>query len=350
MLTNADCSRAAQSTGYANYMPTAHYAQVPMSNLYQSSYSQPAATHPNQALTGGTMLFGQSTGYGGSFGQPLQAQATGSLFGSPPPSFGASASAFGAQPSAFGAQPSAPAPAFGGFGMASASFASGSSQFGGAAVGGASAPAGSAFSFGRPSSYSPPQQLQQQQQQQQQQIAGARASTTSSPTAFSFGFGAQAAPPSPAAAPAFGYAQSQMAAPARPQMSPGLFGQSVAPAPVPLSISIETIARAQEFNGAFKATIFSTLQVSHLTRSFPSSLIGLTGLSDEAKEIVWATAVALAFLEKRFGGDQDSWTLLADKAREFAIGGIASGQGLNRNNVETLFKEWVVEAKKGLPP
>ena len=113
--------------------------------------------------------------------------------------------------------------------------------------------------------------------------------------------------------------------------------------------TIEEVARAQSFDGSFDGSpgFYTTISTKNMSGSAPSTLKGLPGVEDSIKAKVWATAVALAYLRKQFANDEDSWSLLAEKAHDYVVGVLGS-TGLGEDEIDGLFKDWVKAAKDGL--
>jgi hypothetical protein len=55
--------------------------------------------------------------------------------------------------------------------------------------------------------------------------------------------------------------------------------------------------------------------------SLPSRIGALSG-DAKAQQMVWATILTLACLEKKFGNEKTSWELLAEKAKDYLDGAL----------------------------
>jgi hypothetical protein len=96
---------------------------------------------------------------------------------------------------------------------------------------------------------------------------------------------------------------------------------SAAPKPlgVSLSLSVESLARAQKFDGSFPTDPqHISLITSGGTLSLPSALNNLGG-DEGTREAVWVTLLTIACMEKRLASEKDVWEFLADKARDYVF-------------------------------
>ncbi|PVF97085.1 hypothetical protein CPB86DRAFT_760872 [Serendipita vermifera] len=131
-------------------------------------------------------------------------------------------------------------------------------------------------------------------------------------------------------------------APAAPA-APASYSYGSAKAPAPTSLSVESLARAQKFDGSFPTdSQHISLVTSGGTLSLPSALSGLGG-PEETKKAIWATLLTIACLEKRLAGEKDVWEFLADKARDYIS---ATLQDLCKDaaKAEALMKELTAAA------
>lgn len=116
------------------------------------------------------------------------------------------------------------------------------------------------------------------------------------------------------------------------------------------SLTLSSIAKAQDFDGGFKGTennIKFLLQGSGKENvPIPSTLDTVKNISAEDKATVWTTIIALAVLGKRFSSNEErsAWNLLAEKANEF-ITGVLSDAGLGSAEVEQLISKLKTEAE-----
>ncbi|CAG8687111.1 260_t:CDS:2, partial [Acaulospora colombiana] len=199
-------------------------------------------------------------------------------------------------------------------------------------------------------------------------LFGSAPSSVPKPASYSVSKGATyGAPPPPMM-----YQQSQMQQQAAKDMSrsrplaaqptgyaggpPGLSGPppmpSLGPSPssypsaqpaVPTSLSVESLARAQKFDGSFPTdSQYFNLVTSGGKAGLPSALSSLGG-ADETKKSVWATLLTIACMEKRLAGEKDVWEFLADKARDYVS---ATLQDLCKDaaKAEDLMKELTAAA------
>ena len=81
--------------------------------------------------------------------------------------------------------------------------------------------------------------------------------------------------------------------------------------------TVELIARAQRFDGSFPIddSFIRLLTGSASAPSLPTDLTVLTG-SEQKKQIIWVTMLALAVFAKNLPEDEVSWTMLAEKAEK----------------------------------
>lgn len=116
------------------------------------------------------------------------------------------------------------------------------------------------------------------------------------------------------------------------------------------SLTLSSIAKAQDFDGGFKGTETNMkflLQGSGKENApIPSTLDTVNNISAEDKATVWTTIIALAVLGKRFSSNDErsAWNLLAEKANEF-IAGVLSDAGLGNTEVEQLISKLKTEAE-----
>ncbi|KAG8787401.1 hypothetical protein FRC16_001559, partial [Serendipita sp. 398] len=91
------------------------------------------------------------------------------------------------------------------------------------------------------------------------------------------------------------------------------------------NLSVESIARAQNFNGSFPYDdnhlqfIVGADGISR-ARELPTTLKQLGGMSnaqEATKMLIWATVITFVCLQKKFGREKDSWEMLAEKAKEY---------------------------------
>ncbi|KAG8785174.1 von Willebrand factor A domain-containing protein 5A, partial [Serendipita sp. 398] len=111
-----------------------------------------------------------------------------------------------------------------------------------------------------------------------------------------------------------------------PQASPPLLAKrEVAPPPRAQTLSIESIARAQNFDGSFPCDdnhlrlIVGANRLSR-ARELPPTLKQLgvgSNAQDATKKLIWATVITFVCLQKKFGTEKDSWEMLVEKAKEY---------------------------------
>jgi hypothetical protein len=100
--------------------------------------------------------------------------------------------------------------------------------------------------------------------------------------------------------------------------------QPVSPAaPVAATLSLETLARSQNFDGSFPADDghIRLIMSGKLTPSVSSRISALSG-DFKTQQMVWATILTLACLEKKFGNEKTSWELLEEKAKDYLDGAL----------------------------
>lgn len=84
-------------------------------------------------------------------------------------------------------------------------------------------------------------------------------------------------------------------------------------------LTLETIAREQQFNGGFfyepgfLGVVYGGVQAIPTLPALLADLAGDAGV----KQDIWATVLVLACLKRVFGGEKDSWEMMAEKATGF---------------------------------
>ncbi|KAG8840860.1 hypothetical protein FRB91_005603, partial [Serendipita sp. 411] len=90
------------------------------------------------------------------------------------------------------------------------------------------------------------------------------------------------------------------------------------------TLSVESIARAQNFDGSFPSDdghLWLIVGADGLSRArdIPPALDRLAGggigAQAATKKLIWATMLTIICLQKKFGAEKDSWEMLAEKAR-----------------------------------
>ena len=125
-----------------------------------------------------------------------------------------------------------------------------------------------------------------------------------------------------------------------------------APIPAPAShggtLTVEAIARAQQFDGGFPVSsdFIRLLTGSSSAPSLPGELAALSGSSQE-KQIIWVTVLVIAVLAKKFGGDKDSWEMLAEKSTEFVETSLVS-MGVDSGNAVTVINQLKTAAARSV--
>ena len=122
-----------------------------------------------------------------------------------------------------------------------------------------------------------------------------------------------------------------------------------APIPAPSSYGgVEAIARAQQFDGGFPVSsdFIRLLTGSSSAPSLPGELAALSGSSQE-KQIIWVTVLVIAVLAKKFGGDKDSWEMLAEKSMEFVETSLVS-MGVDSGNAVTVINHLKTAAARSV--
>ena len=125
------------------------------------------------------------------------------------------------------------------------------------------------------------------------------------------------------------------------------------PAPV-LALTVENLARAQDFDGSFPSTdhhmqfLFGTSSSSRIkAETLPASL-GSLPCAQEVKKKVWSTILTLASLDKAFKGDKDSWEMLAEKAMDYILGVLEGDCGLSSDKAQVMVAELKINAASSL--
>jgi len=116
----------------------------------------------------------------------------------------------------------------------------------------------------------------------------------------------------------------------------------------PGTLTVESIARAQQFDGSFpvNSDFIRLLTGSSSTPALPGELTGLGG-SEQAKQIIWVTVLVLAVLAKKFAKDKDSWEMLAEKSSEFVETSLVS-MGVDRGNAVMVTGQLKVVAARNI--
>jgi hypothetical protein len=97
-------------------------------------------------------------------------------------------------------------------------------------------------------------------------------------------------------------------------------------------LTLESIVRAQQFNGSFPndQTFLAQICGNKQAPSMPAALRDAEGKgrTESVKLDIWATVLVLACLRRKFAAEKDSWEIVAEKALVFvenALGGIGVG-------------------------
>jgi hypothetical protein len=97
-------------------------------------------------------------------------------------------------------------------------------------------------------------------------------------------------------------------------------------------VTLESIVRAQQFNGSFPNDPAFLAQIcgNKPVPSMPAALRDAQGKerTERVKLEIWATVLVLACLRRKFAAEKDSWEIIGDKAIAFvndALGGIGVG-------------------------
>jgi hypothetical protein len=145
----------------------------------------------------------------------------------------------------------------------------------------------------------------------------------------------QQQPPPPPPHGAFGAFASASESPAA-QLSPSLSEAG------PLPPTIESLARAQSFDGSFigSPALFQLLVQQPQAPATPTAL----GAADTRRETVWCTLLCVAYLETRFSDEKDVWSMIVEKAMAWVEETLENIAGAD--NVALLGKELKDEARK----
>lgn len=109
--------------------------------------------------------------------------------------------------------------------------------------------------------------------------------------------------------------------------------------------TIDTIARAQEFDGSF-------LDCSVLfEKAMPAMLLmppEILQCDDGVKTILWCTALCVSWLERYFKDEEDVWFMLAEKARMYVKDTASDVFQIQELDVEAFVEQLMAEAKRRL--
>jgi hypothetical protein len=114
------------------------------------------------------------------------------------------------------------------------------------------------------------------------------------------------------------------------------------------TLTVESIARAQQFDGGFPMSgdFIRLLTGSSSTLTLPGELAVLSG-SEQAKQIIWVTVLVLAVLAKKFAKDKDSWEMLAEKSSEFVETSLVS-MGVDHGNAVMVIDQLNMAAARNI--
>lgn len=104
------------------------------------------------------------------------------------------------------------------------------------------------------------------------------------------------------------------------------------------TLTLETIARAQNFDGSFPHTteLLQLVTANNTVPALPSVLQGLS-IGEAEKHTIWATILVLAALEKKFGGsEKESWEMMGEKATDFIEGVLNDASVLQQLKAEAV--------------
>jgi hypothetical protein len=109
-------------------------------------------------------------------------------------------------------------------------------------------------------------------------------------------------------------------------------------------ITIESLARAQSFDGSFPSTVqfLKFLKGGQAVPAQPIELASLDG-DQNVKASIWATILTLACLQKSFSNDKDAWEMLAEKARDY-IEGALGDLGVDTGSVPRIITDLTAAA------
>ncbi len=125
-------------------------------------------------------------------------------------------------------------------------------------------------------------------------------------------------------------------------------GAAPAPASYGGTLTVESIARAQQFDGSFPVSsdFIRLLTGAPSTPALPGELVALSG-SEQVKQIIWVTVLVLAALAKKFAKDKDSWEMLAEKSSEFVETSLVS-MGVDGGNAVTVTNQLKTTAARNV--
>jgi len=109
-------------------------------------------------------------------------------------------------------------------------------------------------------------------------------------------------------------------------------------------ITIESLARAQNFDGSFPSSVqfLESLKGGQAVPTQPTELANLGG-DQNVKASIWATILTLACLQKSFSNDKDAWEMLAEKARDY-IEGALGDLGVDAGSVPKMITDLTAAA------
>ncbi|KZW04436.1 VIT-domain-containing protein [Exidia glandulosa HHB12029] len=111
-------------------------------------------------------------------------------------------------------------------------------------------------------------------------------------------------------------------------------------APIPTGPpTIETFARQQQFDGSFPPSdVFYSLFGSKSSEAKSAKPASVTN------ETIWSTVLAIAYLQKNFADDEDAWTLLVEKAKDYIVQ-ILLAEGADEDSAGNIVDGWLRVAK-----
>jgi uncharacterized protein YegL len=146
-----------------------------------------------------------------------------------------------------------------------------------------------------------------------------------------------------------------LSAPARPPAPAGPPAPAPAPAPVVSNSSmrpLDRLVQLQQFDGSWAAdaSLAASIGVdlATLQRSVETSPLG-EHKGKPAVDQLWATLLALALLETKFGGEKDEWQLLATKAKKWAraqLRKLGLEAALDLDQLQTKAQEFLASVTK----
>ncbi|KZW04435.1 hypothetical protein EXIGLDRAFT_758724 [Exidia glandulosa HHB12029] len=127
----------------------------------------------------------------------------------------------------------------------------------------------------------------------------------------------------------------------------GFSASSAALPSPPATLSVESLARLQRFDGSFAPSdaFFALLFGVDAPRPFKPA--ELTGLGDN-EEATWSTLLAIACFQHKFADEEDGWALIVEKAKDFVLQQVMTGKGTDEGEASGLINGWIQVANAAI--